>query len=473
MKDITIAAKDVKNYIDNCLKRHRVDFFKFCEANKIKIRKYVNSMAFGASGKENYKKYPLAKAMVADKDCRTYLLIEENLRDLELVKLRLELNNNKEEDPEILKLLSKQINSKTIGAYYSKAKRILEGEEAGKITVNKRLYNLVKKYGVAQPQVEFDYYCYYFSTNLDVFEVKRFDLKLNQVEKNAIIENFHNTDTKNIYKGALKQTNNIIDLSLTRNDEAKAHQLFLKIDTQRKKLVDVDLLTGTLLGVSLKNEESIFSEVFLVKKELIAKEDDLEKNLLLLSIHRHLNLNRERYRGYPIKLIDEAPFFKVPENGYELADLEDFIGTYIVYKVLTPQKDAVKKKTVWVSIFRLNKDYSAILEHKRAGIIRELRCLVNLSNTKHGTAMIIQLLDDSTRQPLSFSTIKVVEAPHKDKKFRTPYIDSSRHTASGGQLKLHYLGIDATLKASIEPGEHDATSDAIQAIKELDLAGED
>ncbi|GEM_PF-3704348 len=470
MKDITIPAKDIKKYIDNCLKRHQKDLLKFCDAKKIKLKKYANSMAFAASGKDIYKKYPLAQAMVADKDCREYLLIEENKRAVEEIRLRLELNNNNTEDSKVLASLAKLINSKKIGTYYSGAKKILEKEEEGNFTLDKVLYNLIKRYGVDQPPVEFDYYCYYFSTNLDVFEVKCFDLRMNQVEKKAVIEKFHNKESKNIYGGPLKQTNNIIDLSLTRNDAEKAHQLFLKIDTQRKKLIDVDLLTGTLLGVSLKNEEPIFSEVFLVKKDLIDESIPLAENPLLLSIHRHLNLNRERYRGYPIELIDEAPFFKVPGNGYKLSDLEDFIGTYIVYKVLTPKKDNVEQKKVWISIFRLNKDYSAILEHKRGGKVRQLRCLVNLSHTsKQGTAMVIQLLDHFSKKPLSFSTINVLEAPQENKKFYSPYIDNSRRVAAGGQLKLHYLGEDTTME-TIAPGEHDATSDSIQALKELDLA---
>ncbi len=45
MKDITIPAKDIKKYIDNCLKRHQKDLLKFCDAKKIKLKKYANSRA--------------------------------------------------------------------------------------------------------------------------------------------------------------------------------------------------------------------------------------------------------------------------------------------------------------------------------------------------------------------------------------------------------------------------------------------
>ena len=69
-----------------------------------------NSMAFAASGKDIYKKYPLAQAMVADKDCREYLLIEENKRAVEEIRLRLELNNNNTEDSKVLASLAKLIN---------------------------------------------------------------------------------------------------------------------------------------------------------------------------------------------------------------------------------------------------------------------------------------------------------------------------------------------------------------------------
>ena len=54
MKDITIPAKDIKKYIDNCLKRHQKDLLKFCDAKKIKLKKYANSM--GASQNVAYRK---------------------------------------------------------------------------------------------------------------------------------------------------------------------------------------------------------------------------------------------------------------------------------------------------------------------------------------------------------------------------------------------------------------------------------
>jgi len=41
------------------------------------------------------------------------------------------------------------------------------------------------------------------------------------------------------------------------------------------------------------------------------------------------------------------------------------------------------------------------------------------------------------------------------------------------KLKLHYLGADTTIKSMIPPGEHDASSDFLQVLKELDSADED